>query len=732
MENDTRIALDNAGIANWNFQNPRRPYPIVHKRAGVGLVQAADETCFAQGLLGANVVFVNDTPDRLFEVRVPYTLPATRVSDIVNNCALPAPQKMAETLSLQGQTTTFDAACEEVARTFNTGSNAEIGLPLLEICAAHWLGNPPLSPEQANAKTKLVAPGAVGQTPEYCALITSLFGDLSNAPAFEKAFSNACSKSPRGGYDCTYSLQVGLGTTTPLDKALLQYLANTASSFPGLLTFQVFFVGESELPSHNLGYLQVKPKFDEPQSSTVWQLSGSVGATTDADFNQPEPLAFNAASGAKEDAVNPFVSPKMPYRGAREDDFNGSASFKLIQKLGNRAEGSATLSFKSGNLGEADQERKAVVSDYSLRLFGDNGTQLRFGKYELATGRESIALLEKGETAELLWRFASLGAVFKRENVDGPPAKKTEGSRSLVLQLKDLSLARLRSFNLLGVYGRNDGQPTFDNLFPSPDPEHVPEAITDNERFVVAYNYKTVGGDASFALPATPTTVISGNFAGYYSKRDISEVTTKAGEKIADRVDPTGKIKDGDGKVALLSVVVARTGVTGKPSPSSFRLQVGWGSGDKAGTPENEGYLGETTGFVPDKIFIARLAPVIRGGLVSAGQGLANKTYTGFTYTNTRCYPALPLVVLARMIGIQEGVSDCNSRARLHHYSLNEEVFESRGRTAGDEIDVEFSITVPKGVTTSLGFGRFRPGNALQDVVKGQPWVLTAGVSVTM
>jgi len=748
VENETRIALDDTGISNWKFQNPRRPYPIVHTRSVMGLVEAAAEDCFSD----AKVEVVNDTPDRLFEVRVPYTLPLPPKDDITAICLPPAPKKeMEEKIFLEGQTKSIEEACQEAARNFVTNENAETSTPLLQICGSHWLESKEISAEERIARDKILeaqkqekdreqaraedkTPAEASNLPPpnagYCDLVTSLFGDLS-APAFADSFSDACKKNKgKNVYECTYSVQVAIGRTVPINPALLRYITTDKDS-PGLLTFQVYFVGEAELPSHNTGYLQVKSTFDEPQIPTVWQLSGSVGAGTDADFIQPEPPPFfNPGTGALEDGANPFVSPERPYRGAREDDFNGSASFKLIQKLGNRAEGSATVSFKSGNLGEADQERKAVVSDYSLRLFGDNGMQLRFGKYDLATSRESVAVVEKGEAAELLLRSLSLGALFKRENVDLPPAKRTEGSRSLVLQLKDLSVAHLRSVNLLGVYGRNDGQPTFKNLFQAPDPKD--DKIEDNERFVVAYDYKTAGGDASFALPASPQTIVSGNFAAYYSQRNLSEVTAKTGTRIADRVDPTDKIREGDGKAALLSVVVARTGITGKPSPSSFRFQAGWGSGDKAGTPEDEGYLGETTAFVPDKIFIARLAPVIRGGLVSAGQGLANKTYAGLTYINTQCYPWLPLVALARMIGIQEGVSDCNSRARYHHYSLNEEVFADRGRTAGDEIDVDFTVTVPKGVTTSLGFGRFRPGRAFQNVVKGQPWVLSAAVSVTM
>ena len=756
VEGETRIALDNGGVANWIFQNPRRPYPVLHVRTGVGLVGAATEACFnatfatSASATAVVVRFVNETPDRLFEVRVPFKLPqldfaspaSTNICDWT--AKIPAPSGG---LILKGQTQSLGYQCDEIARKLAANPRqSDPNLAMVAVCQSFW-GDPTqrngVPAGDVAARNYAATIKVMGSQPGYCDLINSLIDPKGDAQAFLDRFASLCNKVVNG-YDCTYSLPVSQGAPSVFEPEVLRYLSSLNS--PGLLPLNVYFVGDSNLPSHNVIYLQVKPEFDEPASSTVWQFSGSVGASTNAELNQSDKEAFNAASGAQEEAFSAFVRTDLPYRGAREDDFNGGANFKLIQKLGNRADGSATLDFKAGNLGEADQERKVTVSDYALRLYGDNGTQVRFGKYDLASSREKIALVEKGEAVEILWRFASLGAVFKRENVDGPAAKKSEGYRSLVLQLKDITIAGLpswRSFNLLAARGRNEGQPTFANLIPAMMQGEA-EKITDEERYLVAYTYDTVGGDASFAIPnglGKDDWIVSGSLAGYWSQRKIDEVSKKLGGVIPDRIDPAKTIMEGEGTVGLLTVIVSKPGVKGRidPSPYSFRLQLGYGTGDEAKTPNrNEGYVGETTGFAPDKIFLARLASAVRTDpkvldlLVPVGSGLSNKTYAGGTVTDTKCRSWLPLVAMARMIGIREEISACNSQLRLHHYELNEPVFAGRGTEAGNELNIDFSVTVPKGITTSLGFGHFHPGNALQGVVKDDPWVLSASVSVTM
>src|SRR6185436_14865155 len=94
VEGLTRISLDNGGIANWNFQNPRRPYPVLHARSGVGVVKPASKECFEATFTAPDdrqpvVRFVNDTPDRLFEVRVPFKLPKLVFGPQGNVCTWP-------------------------------------------------------------------------------------------------------------------------------------------------------------------------------------------------------------------------------------------------------------------------------------------------------------------------------------------------------------------------------------------------------------------------------------------------------------------------------------------------------------------------------------------------------------------------------------------------------------------------------------------------------------------
>jgi hypothetical protein len=526
-----------------------------------------------------------------------------------------------------------------------------------------------------------------------------------------KSFKEICKAKDSDNTLCDYAFTVNRGQTVTLDGEVLAVLE------PGRITFNVAFAGEADPPAHKQGYFATARSFKETDSRTEWTFATSLGgglsprASRVLKVPDSQPEKFYTSGR---------FSADQPYSGDRSDGWTGSGSLALQQTLGDRAQGSATVSFKKGALGE-NNSGSASVSNYTVTIFGDNFRQLRLGKYDLLTTREAISGSLSGESFELIFRSLSLGALIRAnrtESVNVTAKSITLPERAVTVQLQNIPFSQnrvLRTWTLLGLYGDERG-----NSAKLPD---LGKGGTFSPK--APFRYATLGTDMTFGLPdAVPGGTISGAFSLYGNRRWlIAGVENGLPERI----------RKGSGAVGLFTLRWSAKTQTGEPPPSTLEARLGYGTGDDPKTSDrDEGYLGEGGSYAPDLLFLSRFAGNI-GVLDEAKRpdvaaGLSNKTYFGLSYINTRT--ALLLEAAAALLGVREQMISRSTSLSFHHYRFNEKVFNER--VAGNEMDVTFSVQVPKKVTTSLGFGYFFVGPALDKVFTEEPWIVTTQVKVSL
>jgi hypothetical protein len=209
--------------------------------------------------------------------------------------------------------------------------------------------------------------------------------------------------------------------------------------------------------------------------------------------------------------------------------------------------------------------------------------------------------------------------------------------------------------------------------------------------------------------------ILHGTYAEYYSWR-------------------RGDGDDRSGDVQLLTLTLTpwireESGLNDRVRvPRAFTATVGRGSADSAGSTRLRGYIGETTGFTPDVLFLSGFSERIRG----AGKSLENKLYASLSYTDqVFSPPALLLDWLGRRLKAPK--TNVVSRATvvtLHHYRARRPL--ETGRRLGSELDVQFQVQAPKGVKWELGLAHFWPGDALRGMFDSRPLALSASVAINV
>lgn len=245
------------------------------------------------------------------------------------------------------------------------------------------------------------------------------------------------------------------------------------------------------------------------------------------------------------------------------------------------------------------------------------------------------------------------------------------------------------------------------------------------------YEYWTAGGEVAFHWPSPDDSrhSFNGTLSGYYSERDANE---------AD--DGTRASQDARGRTGLLTLTYARLAKKLEPgkflpqivSPWSLSVFGGFGSSDDPNTPRDEGYVGETASFSPDRLFLKGFAANIdTAGEGAIGPSLSNKRYGSIEFSYNRDNYFSPLRFFAKSIlRLKEDFNVQNTKLRLHHYRFREPVFGSKD--AGMEVDLTFEQEVPKGATWTLGFGYFFVGDALEDVIVDDPWSISFAANVKL
>ena len=495
--------------------------------------------------------------------------------------------------------------------------------------------------------------------------------------------------------DCSFRLGVPADTSLPLPSEIVALLPpNETIEFPVSLQQEE----DDGFLTNRIGYFATAPKGREPDNKTTWTASTSVGY----DYKPTKPK--------EEDLVVDGVAQKviLPYDGERTSTSSAVGRLAFSANLGDRARGDVTLAYKKGVLGDgSDGTMKAEL--YTFSMFAKSGLTLRVGRYEIAAPASGIAVSETGEGAELVMGSGrsgnySIGYLARRESADpiniGKPDPKGNNadldSDLYIGQVKGFPISEgfFRSANLLALWGEDENDAS----------DAKPEVDSRSLFLKQPHKYWTVGGEVFFALPPR----FSGSLAHFRSKLDR--------EGKLENPEP-----DGSGNATLLTLGWANVkNVSGtKTTLRKFAIVSGMGSGNDPKTKEFDGYLGENaSGFTGNTFLLTHLA----GNIPNVDKGMVNKTFAGLVITdNAEWARALsPLRAGVRLLNTQDQIIAESFVLRIYGFRFNEPVLGEH--EASLEGTAEFSIQVPKGVTTTLKLGYLVPGPALKTLFNEDPW----------
>jgi|HubBroStandDraft_3_1064219.scaffolds.fasta_scaffold07917_3 hypothetical protein len=766
------IPLDDTGIADQRMVNPRRAFPVLQLPSGDDYETNKEFTAVIWkdcGIYARDVrlVLINRTA-RNFGVQFNLVVPDARAEVETAYKNLLARVLRVKPPSDASSAPAYEALLEDLKRPSSVPGSCQWAIARLDLAPSQAQVNDLRTSCIDNLKASLES-SKLFKLDEP----RDLLEELSSAvDRLERSLKPTASLPGECKYDaggralrCSVKVIVPPGARIPGPQGIMTYAPQN-----GLLTFTVSFADTADIPSNSTGYLKTGKEAAEPSDSTQWRYSAQLGAAWDPDTGKSAEMRT--------------FSPEQPYAGETLQHFVGAGNLKLSQKLGYRASATATLGFKNGDLGEKDTTRRVTVPEYALNLYGESGVQLVFGKYTLAAPSSGIAVDVVGEGFELRRGTFSIGHLIQRESTTGEAERSNRDNRLFIAQVKNRPFFKadpkgqpfFRTWTLVGLYGSEGAaRLTVPNPAsnPMPDdpacenPSPAAGSTPATRQLCYGYRYWTGGFELSYAHQAPATSELrpkagpakpcgategsppclypwslSGTLSAYYSGRDLNG---SAAAHVGDRV------KEGRGESGLANANYVHFRMTEDPQPGLEQeylvgLQVGYGSGTGRGRKVDHGYLGENTSFAPDQIFLSRIAGHLADRAPSDGgpepvsvvaAGLGNKLYEGlafaFNHPNPHAQPRLasPLWQLARLLGLGETdpVSQLTT-LRCHHYSFNEPVFGRR--EAGVELDLELSMEVPKGITTTIDLGKFFAGSALRPVIAKDPWQATASIKVDL
>jgi hypothetical protein len=546
---------------------------------------------------------------------------------------------------------------------------------------------------------------------------------------------------------CVPTLQLQSASRTVGGKLMI----DAYSADEGLVQFRVaFFEGDIE-PANPLGYFRVRPEDYEPGFSSTWNVVAFTAYQRDAYF---EGFPQDTAKAA---VINQDHSFKDQHRW----HLAGNIRLIGIQQLGSRANGEVELVVKDKDFGILDQPT-VTTQKARVNVFGLNDFILSVGRFDFAAPTRGLAISESGEGFMGRWRMISASFIVRpRDTTDvstapNPPAgtpavmpavpAADERWSSLAqfqvpagpLRLEASGLIGRRKtfiggeglFNTVGVdliVAGGMGQRQEPNGAKTQEDTKEKQQEQEKRRQIAAETLRADNTNRASRF----TYRLSGG--AYWSHRQ-----SRASDVVAE---------DGDsGKSGLIDGALSKIGAAGTPL-----LTVGGtiaaASADNPSTSHDEGYVGESSAFGPDKIFLgtlaAKLAPLQLAAPDEGGQhrlvrrGISGKSYysAGFTWhTFSPLYGILKIAQVPR-----NDVELQSTTIRWHGYKLRNAVTfpdatSSSRSWLGQELLTEFLLESPKAVRYSLTGGVFFPGELLktQKFVTRATWLLDARVTVTL
>jgi hypothetical protein len=735
------IPLGEVGIADWSFLNPR----------------SAEQLDPAE-LCKTNLVFRNDSLGRTYvvEVQVPREIAATttRADDLVRQIL-----DIRENWSIWLSEDRRDPAEQEQKAKANieairriVSTEHEVGTPQQEtyLSRIRSVINEPFDSYgglQSNVLSVPQPPGAA--VPEHGLLTSGERQDLEQGRTVDLG-DFSLSPCPDTGHCLAVAVLAPQGLAV-LPATVFDPQRDCGTS-PGagrdgldaeLYRFDVRFFDDVETPTYGKGYLFIPamsggarmiPTPVEPDNVVAVTLNASVGAKRD-----PDPQRFiegdELPKDKKEGDVRPY-SVERPFTGDTRSSFTGAGSAELAATLGARADGKLNFVYKSGDLGGVDSDGSVKVSTFQFNVYG-LAAHLLFGRTEFLKPSSGLAMALSGEGFQISRKGYSVGYLAERESESRVANHEDRDSRQ-IFATADL-LNTWRAGTSPGTSAspdrpqrrRRDGReaiPTNLNVFATWGEEESDAASGP-------YEHWTLGGEGGVRVVRLPCLVEDAPTAcdGFAWKLSLAAYRSER------EAGSGASIVDGRGHVGLLGVDLSRIRIStkaGKPttkSPYTTYFGYGYGTGDDPSTPKvDEGFIGKTASFKPDKLFLSSLAAnsstdVGDERMGQIGPSLANKRY--FTARLTSSAHSLIDLFLGA-IGVEEDIAASKTIVAFHDYRFNEDVF---GETeAGREYSLEFQTEAPKGVSISLGGALFETGKALRDVLQDDVWTIFSSVRVTI
>ena len=494
------------------------------------------------------------------------------------------------------------------------------------------------------------------------------------------------------------------------------------------------FHDETQLANAH-GYFSLVPfsRLIEDEGGTKWS------AAVSADFGWTPDLSDLQATPDDD----PIISAGTR-RGAADDvKFDGSARIALEQSLGAAANGVFELRVKNGALGT---DAKVTPTQYRLNIFGVRGARFSGGLFKVAEPSEAIALSEAGENIGVHYSFLDVNHLIRKyvprlrkDALDFKDAQADRNHSATLLQLRGvpgLTWSRAQ-VDIYGLYGRKHATRCVE-LQNGRCPEQADASadfIDSDEKplvFRMNQSYWTWGTEVGVIIHEG----LTGTAALYRSRLSNKGRPVGATALLTDA---------GDGVAGLGTVVWTSYGkneraneethlLDAKPARFTLRGQLGAGSADDPATADhNEAYVGETAAFAPDELFLSVLAPAIRTSSGPLGSGLANKMYGGLLFSTPRWSPLSGFAHLMRVPSTD--VDAVSTTLKPHEYWLRSATADA-AKHLGTEVDAEFSIDAPAGVSYSVVLGSFWPGAAIAGgstpVIHGTQWTATMHLTVKM
>ena len=448
-----------------------------------------------------------------------------------------------------------------------------------------------------------------------------------------------------------------------------------------LVEMSVEFFAGTEKPAQPVGYFRFEDQKIDDRSDASFSVGTRLARTSEPMVAKDTPLAT--------------------YTGASIHHFPFEGTVAGRQALGDRGDAEVELTFRQASFGGAGDIKASryVINAYSVR-----GASLSFGRFEFAKPTSGIAIRESGDGFRLRYRKVSVSHIIKRESLKGEPDAEDDDDSAWLGEARNVTLDEtgvFRSYSLTAVYGHERARLDKDG-----DGTHE---IGD----LAPHQYAAGGVELALALPGD----VGGTLGVHHARRWDSDVLPK-----------------GRGTSALLTL--GRTWGSRenddvhKTFKTSWQIvgRLGYGTANDPDTDADEGYVGESEAFVPDRLYFKTFASVARLSERGLGRGLSNKTYGNVAVTTH----LNPMRAIAQLVTDKQGkdIESASTTLSLHYYGLNQEVKGSHH--LGTELQLSFDIETPKGVQCSVSVARFMPGGAVEDTFLEAPMSFAASVTMKL